>query len=85
MKKMLFVASALLVCTPAYAGPAQTAATGSSVRSHGSTPEGSSEAGTNANGERRVCRRVPTTENRVGARRVCMTPAEWKAYNRSAL
>lgn len=80
MKAFLVVAGALLMAGPAVAQQ-NSNGVGGAVRSGGSVPEGSSEAGTNANGERRICRRIESTGSRTAARRVCMTAPEWRVYD----
>lgn len=80
-----FVAVALLavfVSAPALAQP--SSGSGASLGGGNSAqPEGSSESGTDANGERRTCRRIPVeSSSRMSLRRVCMTRAEWTNYER---
>jgi len=35
--------------------------------------------GTNAHGERLICRRIESSTNRTGSRRVCLSAREWRA------
>ncbi len=46
-------------------------------------PEGPSTGEPTADGERRICRRIDTTESRVGRRRVCLTAREWRERDAS--
>lgn len=84
MRFAMVALSALLVASPAVA-IAQTSGSNSgvAVRSSTEAPQGSSEGGTNADGERRICRRIESSANRSGSRRVCLTQREWRDYNRS--
>lgn len=44
-------------------------------------PQGANNTeGVDANGERRICRRIPTSRTHM-YRRVCMTAAEWRRYD----
>jgi hypothetical protein len=33
--------------------------------------------------ERKVCKRIQSTESRLGAKKVCMTKAQWREYEAS--
>ena len=46
-------------------------------------PEGSQTGGVDANGERRICRRLADTASRMSSRRVCMTAREWREHART--
>ena len=82
--RFAFVAvSALVLAAPAHALAQSTTTGGASVRSSSEGPQGSSEAGVSANGERRICRRIDSSANRTSARRVCLTQREWNEYDRS--
>ncbi|MFN3726978.1 MAG: hypothetical protein ACK4SZ_11810 [Allosphingosinicella sp.] len=83
MRLAVVALSALLVASPAYAIGQSSTTGGASVRSSNEGPQGPSEAGTNANGERRICRRIESSANRTSARRVCLTAREWRDYDRS--
>ena len=44
-------------------------------------PQGASNGeGTEANGERRICRRIPTSRTHM-YRRVCLTARQWRDYD----
>ena len=83
MRFAVVALSALLVASPAVAFAQSNSNSGVAVRSSNDGPQGSSEAGTNENGERRICRRIESSANRSSSRRVCMTQREWRDYNRS--
>lgn len=84
MKAAIFALSAFLIATPVFAqaGAAPGGGTGGFNQPQ-NMPEGSSEAGANENGERRICRRIDDTTSRMGSRRVCKTAREWRDYDRS--
>lgn len=60
---------ALLVSTPAFAAQEKTP---SAVEGLAANPT-SSEAK-----EEKICKRIPATESRLGAKRVCKTATEWR-------
>ncbi len=70
-------AALTLLASPA----AAQIASGANGQSSGSVPQGSATGGTNANGERLICRRLEDTGTRMAAHRVCMTQREWTVYN----
>jgi hypothetical protein len=81
MKACIAAVAAIALAAPV---AAQDMTGSQPTRSTGSTPQGSSQPGTDGNGERLTCRRIEQTGNRAAARRVCMTDREWRAYDRSA-
>lgn len=78
MKKFMVALCVLFASGPALA---QTQMSGSGAMLAGSAsdePEGPSTNEPTADGERRICRRIETSESRVGRRRLCLTAAEWR-------
>lgn len=82
MRFAVVALSALLVASPALAMDPSASTGGASVVSTSQGPQGPSEAGVDENGERRICRRIESSANRTSARRVCLTPREWRDHDR---
>lgn len=88
MKTFVAFASLALLGSPA---PAQTgtgtgtiSGSGGELTTQNDTPESTGHAGQNADGERRICRRVETgSQSRMSYRRVCRTAQEWREAQRT--
>jgi hypothetical protein len=84
MKTSALAALALLMAAPAFAQP-HAGSGGQLSTGPNEGPQGSSEAGVDANGDRRICRRVENgSSSRMTTRRVCMTAREWRDYQRNS-
>ena len=86
MKMFVALASVALVASPAFAQGGSGSVSGSAgeLATQGETPESTGQAGTNADGERRICRRVETgSQSRMTYRRVCRTAEEWRNSQRT--
>lgn len=87
MKLIVALISSALVAAPAFAQTSGGVMSGSGAELSESrdTPESTSDAGTaEADGERRICRRVETgSSSRMSTRRVCKTAEEWRAAQRA--
>lgn len=84
MKFTVIAMGALMFALPATAQPVSNGA-GHNFRADGAVPTGSADNKPTETGERRICRRVDMTGSRSSARRVCMTAAEWRTYDRSII
>ena len=83
MRTIILAISALVIATPAMAQP-QSGSGASVATGQANLPEGSAEAGTTAEGQRKVCRRIPTeSSSRMSLRRVCLTTREWREFDRN--
>ena len=88
MKRLILVASCLLLASPSLAQEApgdQTDRTPSSQSGStaGGTPSGSTANGAQSEDDRVICRRVQAdTGSMIGSRRVCMTKREWRQHDR---
>lgn len=82
MKLTVVAVASLLIATPAVAQVTGTAGNNGSNIETGqqqNLPEGATEGGRNANGERLICRRVEAgSSSRMATRRVCLTASEWR-------
>ena len=86
MKVFVAFASVALLATPALAqgGSGSVSGSASELATQSDTPESTGQAGTNAAGERRICRRLDTdSSTRRGSRRVCRTAQEWREAQRT--
>ena len=86
MKMIVAFASVVLMASPAFAQGSTGAVSGSAgeLATQGDTPESTGQAGQNADGERRICRRIETgSQSRMTTRRVCRTAEEWRAAQRT--
>jgi hypothetical protein len=82
MRTVVFAMAALVMSAPAVA-QTQAGSGGAVASGQADVPQSSGEPGTNANGERRICRRIEVeSSSRMSLRRVCMTSREWKEYER---
>lgn len=80
MKFLVATIAAALMAAPAFPEPSGTAnGTGPETQPNMASDNASSSE---AEGERRICRRVSSTETRMSSRRMCMTAREWRDYNR---
>ncbi len=83
MRTVILAISSLVIATPAMAQP-QSASGASVATGQANLPEVSSEAGTTADGQRKVCRRIETdSTSRMATRRVCLTASEWREFDRN--
>jgi hypothetical protein len=81
MKLAVLAVASLLIATPALAQVTGASGSNGSTIETGqqNLPEGASEGGRNANGERLICRRVEAgSSSRMSTRRVCLTAREWR-------
>ncbi len=81
MKLMVLAVASIVVATPAFAQVTGNAGSNGNNIETGqqNLPEGASEGGRNAAGERLICRRVETgSSSRMSTRRVCLTSREWR-------
>jgi hypothetical protein len=81
MKMFVAFASLALLASPAFAQSSTGAISGSAgeLATQNDTPESTGHAGQNADGERRICRRIETgSQSRMTYRRVCRTAQEWR-------
>ena len=86
MKMIVAFASVVLMASPAFAQGSTGTVSGSAgeLATQGDTPESTGQAGQNADGERRICRRIETgSQSRMTTRRVCRTAEEWRAAQRT--
>jgi len=86
MRVFVAFASVALLATPAFAQGSNGAVSGSAgeLSTQNDTPESTGQAGQNADGERRICRRVETgSQSRMTYRRVCRTAEEWRTTQRT--
>ncbi len=85
MKVFVAFASVALLASPAMAQGGSGAISGSAgeLQTQNDIPESTGTAGQNADGERRICRRIETdSSTRRASRRVCRTAEEWRAAQR---
>lgn len=88
MKFVMIAAAAVLVAGPAFAqttgmGSATAGGSGASLSDQAEAPSGPSTAA-NADGERLICRRIPTdSSSHMGNRRVCLSAEGWRQQQRS--
>ena len=88
MKRLILVASCLLLASPSLAQeasgePADRTPSSQSGQTSGGTQSGSTASGTQSEDDRVVCRRVQAdTGSMIGSRRVCMTKREWRQHDR---
>ena len=80
MKLLIASIAATLIAAPAFAEPSGTANGTGPEQQTGMAPDNASSS--EAEGERRICRRVSASESRMSSRRMCMTAREWRDYNR---
>ncbi|WP_166037680.1 DUF3421 domain-containing protein [Sphingosinicella sp. YJ22] len=81
MKLAVVAVASLLIATPSLAQvTGASGSNGSNIETgQQNLPEGASEGGRNANGERLICRRVEAgSSSRMSTRRVCLTAREWR-------
>ena len=79
MKRLILVASCLLLASPSLA---QESSSAPADRTPSSQP-GSTAGGTPSEDDRVVCRRIQAdTGSMIGSRRVCMTKRDWREYER---
>ena len=86
MRLFVAFASVVLCASPALAqgGSGAVSGSGGELSTQNDIPESSGQAGQNAAGERRVCRRIETdSSTRRASRRVCRTPQEWREAQRN--
>ena len=85
MKVFVAFASVALFASPALAqGGSGTVSGSAGELAQGDVPESTGQAGQNANGERRICRRIETdSSTRRASRRVCRTAQEWREAQRT--
>ena len=86
MRVFVAFASVALLATPAFAQGGSGSVSGSAgeLATQNETPESTGQAGQNADGERRICRRVETgSQSRMTYRRVCRTAEEWRTSQRT--
>ena len=86
MKMFVAFASLALLASPALAqtGTGTISGSGGELATQNDTPESTGHAGQNADGERRICRRVETgSQSRMTYRRVCRTAQEWRETQRT--
>ena len=76
MGKLAFLAAGLLLSTAAVAQD-QNGTSGEGGSQQRNEAQRPSNAETNADGERMICRMVARTESRLSRRRECRTRAEW--------
>jgi hypothetical protein len=80
MKRLILVASCLLLASPSLAQETS----GSQADRTPSSQSGSTAGGTQSEDDRVVCRRLQAdTGSMIGSRRVCMTKREWREYERN--
>jgi hypothetical protein len=85
MKMFVAFASVALLASPALAQGGSGSVSGSAgeLQTQNDIPESTGQAGQNADGERRICRRIETdSSTRRASRRVCRTAQEWRAAQR---
>ena len=89
MKAFVVVISGVLLSSAAFAQTNDGDMSGGSAAISTGTTEASDDASATADesqaqgGERRICRRVEIgTGSRTSARRMCMTAAQWRNFNR---
>ena len=84
MKVFVAFAAVALFASPALAQGGSGAVSGSDLATQNDIPESSGQAGQNAAGERRICRRIETdSSTRRASRRVCRTAQEWREAQRT--
>jgi len=84
MKALFAAAASLMLVAPANAQVTGTTGAGSQIATGQSGPEGKCTRGATVNGERCQCRRIPSeSSRRLSLRNVCMTPTQWKEWNRN--
>jgi hypothetical protein len=84
MKVFVAFASVALFASPALAQSGAVSGSGGELATQNDVPESSGQAGQNAAGERRICRRIETdSSTRRASRRVCRTPQEWREAQRT--
>jgi hypothetical protein len=83
MRTAVFAMAALVMAAPAAFAQPQTGSGGAVATGSNGLPQSTGAAGTTADGQRRICRRIEVeSSSRMSIRRVCMTAREWKAYER---
>jgi hypothetical protein len=80
VKLLIASIAAALIAAPAFAEPSGTVNGTGPEQQTGMAPENASSG--EAEGERRICRRVANTETRMSSRRMCLTAREWRDFNR---
>ena len=86
MKVFVALASVALFASPAFAQGGSGSVSGSAgeLQTQTDTPESTGQGGQNADGERRICRRIDTdSSTRRASRRVCRTAQEWREAQRA--
>ena len=84
MRKFVAVFCVLFTAAPALAQVDTMQGSGATLASpRGEESQGSQTGGVDANGERRICRRLADTASRMSSRRVCMTAREWREHSRN--
>jgi hypothetical protein len=87
MRAFVVLISGLLVAAPAFAQSSAGSVSGSAAElsTQNDTPESSGAADSrDADGERRICRRIESdSSSRMATRRVCRTAAEWRESQRA--
>jgi hypothetical protein len=87
MKSFVVAISCLLVAAPALAQSSVGSVSGGAAElsTQNDTPESTGESSArNADGERRICRRVETgSTSRMSSRKVCRTAEEWREARRA--
>ncbi len=85
MKIFVAFASVVLLASPAFAQGGSGSVSGSAgeMQTQSDIPGSTGQAGQNADGERRICRRIDTdSSTRRASRRVCRTAQEWREAQR---
>ena len=76
MMRVSLLAVALLASSPALALSPDTASTQASEATEASP--GNSTSTEQPKEERKICKRFTNSESRLGAKKICMTAAQWK-------
>jgi hypothetical protein len=88
MKAFAVLISGLLLAAPAFAQTSAEFTSGSGSGTSTATapadaPEQASTAPADETGERRICRKIENASgSRTNFRRLCMTAAQWRTFNR---
>ena len=86
MKMIVALASVALFASPVFAqgGSGPVSGSAGELATQTDIPESTGHAGQNADGERRICRRIETdSSTRRASRRVCRTAQEWRQAQRT--
>ena len=87
MRAFVVLISSFLVAAPAFAQSSMGSVSGSAAElsTESEAPERTGAASErNADGERRICRRIEAdSSSRMATRRVCRTAAEWRESQRA--